>query len=347
MAGRPIKFAIIGLDHNHVYLHTRLLLDAGAAFATYYSDKPELIAEFAGKYPDVPVAPTMESILEDPTIEVIGGSPVPGDRAGIAVRAMRHGKDVLADKPLVTSLDQLAEVERVQRETGRIWCFYSNEHHSRRCTIRAGELVADGAVGRVVQTTGIGPHRIRRPTRPGWFLDRSTSGGVLGDLGPHQIEQFLFFTGSTTAEIVNAQTGNFANRDLPEFEDYGEVSLIGDGGIGWFRVDWYTPPSLGVAGDIRLLVLGTEGYMEMRKYIDAAGRPGTEHLMVANKDGARFIDVSGVELPFGRRFLNDVRNRTGTAIPQARTFLTARLATQAQAMARRLPAMPVLPQGGA
>lgn len=349
MPGQRIRFAIIGLDHNHVYNHVRILLGAGAEFAAYYSGKPELVAEMSARYPDVPAARSMAEILEDPRIDVIAGSAMPADRAGISIAAMQHGKDVLTDKPAVINLEQLDEIERVQRATGRIWCLYSNEHHDRRCTLKAGELVADGAIGRVVQTTGFGPHHIRKETRPDWFFDRSISGGIIGDIGAHQIEQFLFFTGSTTASIVSAQTGNFANHDRPEFEDYGEVSLVGDGGVGWFRVDWYTPTSLGVPGDIRLFLLGTKGYMEMRKYVDPAGRPGSEHLMLANEDGVRFIDVANEPLVFASRFLDDIRNRTETAITQERSFLVTRLATQAQLSARRLDAashMGGLPQGG-
>jgi predicted dehydrogenase len=348
MAEQPIKFGIIGLDHNHVYLHARMLLDAGAVFAGYYSDKPALVAEFAQVHPNVPAAKSMEAILEDRSISIIGGSAMPEERAGISIKAMQHGKDVISDKPAVINLAQLAEIERVRKQTGRIWCLYSNEHHDRRCTVRAGELVAEGAIGRVVQTTGLGPHCVGRHERPKWFFDRSVSGGIIGDIGTHQIEQFLFFTGSTTAEIVLAQTGNFGNPNHPEFEDYGEVSLVGDGGAGWFRVDWYSPEAIKVPGDIRLFILGTEGYIETRKYIDPAGRPGAEHLMLANKDGARFIDVSSVPLTFGKRLLNDVRNRTETAMPQARSFLAARLSIQAQTTARRLKGNVRPPlQGGA
>ena len=347
MPQQPIKFGIVGLDHSHVYLHARMLLEAGAEFAGYYSDKPELIAEFAKTYPHVPAAKSMGAILDDPRISIIGGAAMPAERAGISIKAMQHGKDVVSDKPAVVSLAELDEIGRVQKQTKRIWCLYSNEHHDRRCTVHAGELVAAGAIGRVVQTNGLGPHCLRWHERPKWFFDRSISGGVIGDIGTHQIEQFLFFTGSTSAEIALAQTGNFGNPEHPEFEDFGEVSLVGNGGLGWFRVDWYSPKALGAPGDIRLVVLGTDGYIETRKYIDPAGRPGAEHLMLANKDGARFIDVSNVPLTFGKRLLDDVRNRTETAIPQARSFLTARLSIQAQTTARHLKSGAVMPQGGA
>jgi predicted dehydrogenase len=334
------RFAIIGLDHNHWQNHARILLNAGAELASFYSDKPELITEFNAKYAGVPLAPSMEAILSDPTIQVIGGSAMPAERASISVAAMQHGKDVLADKPAVINLEQLDEIERVQRATGRIWCLYSNEHWDRRCTILAGDLVAQGAIGRVVQTTGFGPHKVRSQTRPDWFFDHRISGGIIGDIGAHQIEQFLFFTNSATARVITSQTGNFAHPEYPEFEDYGDVSLEGDGGLGWFRVDWYTPDSINTAGDIRLFVLGTDGYMEMRKYVDPAGRPGGEHLLIVNHEGVRIVETSDVPLTFASKFLDDVRDRTETAISQQRSFLVTRLATEAQLHARRHVATP-------
>jgi predicted dehydrogenase len=330
------RFAIIGLDHNHWQNHARILLNAGADLSTFYSDKPDLVAEFHSKYPDVPLASSIEAILEDPRIQIVGGSAMPAERASISIRAMQHDKDVLADKPAVINVEQLDEIERVQRETGRIWCLYSNEHWDRRCTIKAGELAAQGAIGRVVQTTGFGPHKVRSQTRPDWFFDRTISGGIIGDIGAHQIEQFLFFTNSTSARVTASQTGNFANPEHPDFEDYGDVSLEGDGGLGWFRVDWYTPDSINTAGDIRLFVLGTDGYMEMRKYVDPDGRQGGEHLLLVNHEGARMVDTTHVPLTFASRFLDDVRDRTETAIPQQRSFLVTRLATEAQLNARRV-----------
>lgn len=338
MPASPIRFAIVGVDHSHWRNHARILLGAGGELATFYTDKPNLVAEFHELYPDVPLAPSLQSILNDESVQVIGGAAIPADRAAISIAAMRHGKDVLVDKPAVTTLEELAEIERVQRETGQLWRLYSNEHWERRCTVKAGELVAQGIIGRVVQTTGFGPHKLA-PTSPhAWFLDPSISGGIIGNIGAHQTEQFLYFTNSTTARVLSSQTGNFAHPDHPEFEDYGDVSLEGDGGLGWFRVDWYPPQTMESWGDIRLFILGTDGYMEMRKYYDPAGRPGDQHLFVVDKQGTRFVDTTDVQLTFGSRFLDDVRDRTETSISQNRSFLAIRLATEAQVHARRLGA---------
>jgi predicted dehydrogenase len=340
MAEQPIRFAAVGLNHNHIYGQTRMLLEAGAELVSYYAAEPELAAEYGGKYPQATLARSAEEILEDPSIDLIATAAIAGDRAGIAVQAMRHGKDVLADKPGATSLEQLEEIERTCRETGRIWAVYFSEHFSTPSTVEAGKLVAAGAIGRVVQTTGFGPHRASIGTRPGWFFERARYGGILTDIASHQIEQFLFFTGSSSASIVSAQVGNFKYPQYPELEDYGDVTLRGDGGIGIIRVDWYTPDGLPTWGDGRLFILGTEGYIELRKYMDLAGRPGTDHLLLADQQGMRYVDCAQMELPFGPQLLADIRNRTETAIPQARSFLATRLAIQAQMQAQwvNLPA---------
>ena len=249
---------------------------------------------------------------------------------------MRHGKDYLADKPGFTTLDQLAQARAVQRETGRIYSVCYSERFQNRATVRAGELVQSGAIGRPIQTVGLGPHRLNAASRPAWFFERSRYGGILADIGSHQADQFLFFTGSTSAEVVASQVANVAHPEYPELEDFGDMLLRGDGGRGYIRVDWFTPDGLGTWGDGRLTILGTDGYMELRKYIDLAGRPGGDHLFLVDKQETRYIDCRDQDLPFGRQLLNDVRNRTETAMPQAHAFLASELALRAQAMARSL-----------
>jgi predicted dehydrogenase len=347
MAEQPVRFAAIGLNHNHIYGQTRMLLAAGAELVGYYAPEPELAAEFGAKYPQARQARSAQEILEDESITLIATAAIAGDRASIAVEAMRHGKDVLADKPGATTLEQLAELERTHQETGRIWSVYFSEHFSAPSTVHAGELVAQGAIGRVVQTTGFGPHRAHVASRPPWFFERARYGGILTDIASHQIEQFLFFTGSTTASVVASQVGNFAHPEYPELEDYGDVTLRGDGGLAIIRVDWYTPGGLPTWGDGRLFILGTDGYIELRKYLDIAGRPGTDHLLLANHEGVRYVDCAGMRLPFGLRLLADIRGRTETAIPQARSFLATRLAIQAQLRAHRveLPPRPATAAG--
>jgi predicted dehydrogenase len=338
---KPVRFGVIGLNHNHIYGMTDLLLDAGGELAACFASEPELVAEFTQRYPQARLARGAAAILEDSSIELIASASIPNERASLGISAMRHGKDYLVDKPGFTTLDQLAEARAVQRETGRIYSVCYSERLQNRATVRAGELVRSGAIGRPLQTVGLGPHRLNAATRPGWFFERARYGGILNDIGSHQADQFLFFTDSTSAEVVASQVGNLAHHEYPELEDFGDMLLRGDGGSGYVRVDWFTPDGLGTWGDGRLTILGTDGFIELRKYIDLAGRPGGDHLFLVDKQQTRYIDCRDTELPFGRQLLNDVRGRTETAMTQAHVFLASELALHAQSVARPQQAQPV------
>src|SRR5690606_8931415 len=223
------------------------------------------------------------------------------------------------------------------RETGRIFSICFSERFLVRACAAASRLVAEGAVGRVVQTVGLGPHRLNRAIRPAWFFDPATYGGILADIASHQIDQFLHFTGSPTAEIVASGIANRAMPDVPAFEDYGEVLLRSDRASGFIRVDWFTPDGLPTWGDGRLTILGTEGTIELRKYLDIAGRPGTDHLFLVDKAGTRHIDASGEPLTYFRDLIADVANRSERAVTQRHVFTVCRLALHAQDRAVRLP----------
>lgn len=333
-----IRFSVIGITHNHIFGQVRSLLNAGATFVSWIARESErtLEAEFAKEFPQAAHASSEAAILEDPSVHLIVTSTVPADRAPLGVAAMRHGKDFMSDKPGFTTLEQLAEARRVQAETGRIYSICFSERLENRATVRAGELVKQGAIGKVLQTIGLGPHRLNAPTRLPYFFERERYGGILCDIASHQFDQFLFFTGSTQAEVVASQVGNLAHPQYPGLEDFGDVVLRGDGGTGYVRVDWFTPDGLPVWGDGRLTILGTDGYIELRKYVDIEGRPGGNHLFLADRAGTRYINCGDVELPYGRQLVADVLNRTATAMPQAHAFLASELALRAQAQARIL-----------
>src|SRR5690606_428889 len=107
-----------------------------------------------------------QAILDDPAIQLVLSSIIPVERAPLGIRVMEHGKDFMADKPGITTLEQLAEVRKSQAATKRIYSICYSERLENKATVRAGELVASGAIGRVIQTVGLGPHRINPPDRP-------------------------------------------------------------------------------------------------------------------------------------------------------------------------------------
>jgi len=330
-----VRFAAIGLNHSHIYCQVELLLRAGAEFVAFHSPEDDLAVPFAERFPQARRVADRRAILEDRSIHMVLTAAILADRAEISIAAMRHGKDVMSDKPGMTTFEQLAELKRVQAETGRIYSVCYSEHFETRSTVKAGELVAAGAVGEVINTVGLGPHAIRNNQRPDWFFERQRYGGILTDIGSHQCEQFLFFSNTLDAEVVSASVANRGNSDRPGLQDFGDMHLRTPKTTGYVRVDWFTPAGLATWGDGRLTILGTEGYIELRKYIDIAGRPGTDHLFLVDSKGTRHVDCSDVELPYGRHLIADVRDRTQTAMTQAHCFKAMELALTAQEMAER------------
>ena len=336
MAGSGFAFGVIGINHGHIYGQVRVMLDAGCRLISFHAPEDDLAAAFSKAFPYAKRVAGEREILEDPEIRLVVGAGILNERAPMAVRAMRHGKDVMLDKPGATTLDQLAELRRAQAETGRILSILYSEHYTQPATIAAGELVKSGAIGRVLQTIGLGPHKVGNYQRPDWFFSRERTGGILCDIGSHQVEQFLFFTGTEKAEIVASHIANFDHPKTPEFEDFGQVLLASDTATGFIRVDWFTQDGLPTWGDGRLFILGTEGTIELRKYIDIAGRPGSDHLFLVDRKGVRHIDCAGTKITYGEQLRDDVLNRTETVMPQRHCFYATELALIAQAKAARI-----------
>jgi predicted dehydrogenase len=331
-----IKFAVIGLDHAHIMGITAAVIRGGGELAAFYSTLSREIAGFQKIYPQARLAKSEDEILDDPTIQLVASASIPNLRAPLGIRVMKYGKDYLSDKPAITTLEQLAEVRKVSTATGRMFAIMYSERLEVRAAVQAGFLVKAGAIGKVVQTINIAPHQVNAPSRPNWFWDPVQYGGILCDIGSHQADQFVYYTGSTTAAVTASQIANVNHPDHPEFQDFGDMMLQGNGGAGYVRVDWFTPDGLGVWGDGRLFILGTEGYIELRKYLDIAGRPGGNHLFIVDKKQTRYMDCSNVVLPFGPQFVADIVNRTHTAQDQQQALLAAELVLKAQKSARRL-----------
>ncbi len=333
-----IRFSVIGLNHNHIYGMTDALIKGGGKLVSVYAAEPELLKVFTKRFSGVKVAGSEKEILEDSSIQLVASASIPVDRAPLGIRVMKSGKDFMADKPGIVTLEQLAEVRRVQKNTKRIYSIMYSERLGNPTSVQAEVLIRSGAIGKVVQTLGLGPHRMRPSSRPEWFFDPKKAGGILCDIGSHQCDQFLYYTDSKQAEVNFAQTGNFANLKYPEYQDFGDMSVRSPHATGYIRVDWFTPDGLKTWGDGRTFILGTDGYIEMRKYIDIAGREGGNHLLLVNHKETKYYNCSEVYMPYGEQLVNDVINRTETAMTQDHCFLAAELALKAQEMASRLNA---------
>lgn len=336
MTHTKIRFAVTGLNHGHIYGQTSSMLAAGAEAVCFYAPEDDLATKFSSAFPQISRVDTLKRILEDESIQLVLNAGIPVERAPMGIKVMQHGKDYMVDKPGLTTLEQLAELRKVQAATGQIYSVCYSERFWSRAAAKADELIQEGAIGTVIQTLSMGPHQRNFPSRPDWFFSKEKYGGILTDIGSHNFDQFLHFTGSTAAEIVSSQVANFHHPQYPELEDFGDVVVRGDRGVGYIRVDWFTPDGLGVWGDGRLFITGTDGYIELRKYIDIAGRPGGEHLFLIDQKGIHYFDCNDVPLLYAPRLIDDILNRTESAMTQAHSFLAMELAVKAENMADRL-----------
>ncbi|MEO6003493.1 MAG: Gfo/Idh/MocA family oxidoreductase [Opitutus sp.] len=339
VAAGTFAFAAAHLDHPHIYDQCRGLISAGAALTWVFDSAPERVAAFRTVFPQARAARSFEEILTDSEVQLVTAAAIPSRRAEIGCRVMRAGKDYLTDKPPFTTLAQLEDTRRVAADTRRKYAIFYGDRLGVECAVHAGRLIQEGALGRVLQVIGLGPHRLNRPNRPAWFFQREHYGGILCDLGSHQCDKFLAYTGSTDAEVLHAAVANHANPSTPELEDYGEASLLGSSGATHHhRVDWLTPDGQTTWGDGRTFILGTHGTIELRSFCDVARSSKGELLILVDAEGEHRIECAGrVGLPFYGELVRDCLQRTEHAQSQAHAFKAAELCLRTQAAAQRLP----------
>ncbi|MDR1560492.1 MAG: Gfo/Idh/MocA family oxidoreductase [Clostridiales bacterium] len=329
-------FSAIALDHGHIYGMCNGLTEAGGTLKSVYDPDPNKVAAFLKAYPGARAAASEEEILSDPEVLLIAGAAITSERCALGLRVMNAGKDYFTDKAPLTTLDQLAAAKETVTRTGRKYAVYYSERLHVETAVLAGQLIEDGAIGRVIQVLGLGPHRLNAPSRPEWFFKKEQYGGILCDIGSHQIEQILFYTGAKDATISYSQIGNFNHLQYPELDDFGDAVLVTDNGAaGYFRVDWFTPDGLRTWGDGRTIILGTEGYIEQRKYINIGADDGPGHLFLVNGKGEQHMRVDGkVGYPYFGQLILDSLNRTENAMTQEHAFKAAELCVKAQAQAK-------------
>ena len=333
-----IEFAVCGMSHDHIYSMIGAVQRGGGELVAAWGGEEDKLAQFSRRFPMAKIVRTQEEILENPSVQLVLTSQIPDERAGISIRAMRQGKDVLSDKPGMTTLEQLAEIRKTIAETGRIYAILYGEMLEVKAAVCAGELVRKGAIGKVIQTINIAPHQVVQhggdaggaSPRPAWFYDPDKYGGILCDIGSHQADQFLYYTGSKQAEVVESQVANIRHPQYPRFQDFGDMVLRGDSGLGYVRLDWFTPDGLGTWGDGRLFILGTDGYIEIRKYTNVAVNRRGNNLFLVDGKQARYIDCNNLPLPFGPQFVADIVNRTHDAQDPQECLLAAELVLKAQ-----------------
>jgi predicted dehydrogenase len=332
------QFAAAYLDHDHIYGMCDGLVAAGAELSWVFDPQADRLTAFQRRFPHARAARSLDEVLADPRVALVASAGVPCEHWPTGRRVIESGKDYFVDKPPFTSLSQLGEAREAVARTGRKYAVYYGERVHVESAVHAGRLVAGGAIGRVVHVAGFGPHRLNATSRPPWFFEKARYGGIICDIGSHQAEQFLFFSGAEVARVTASRVANYAHPEYPELEDFGDFACVADNGVaGYHRVDWFTPSGLRAWGDGRLFLVGTDGQLEIRKYVDVARDATGDHLFLANAKGERQIDALGkVGFPFFGELIRDCLERAERAMSQAHAFAAAELALEAEARAERI-----------
>ncbi len=332
------KMAAVALDHGHIYGMCNGLTEAGADLKWVYDPDSAKVEQFLKAFPQARAARSKDEVLQDDEVSLVASAAIPNLRCPLGCEVLEHGKDYFTDKAPMTTLDQLEQARAKSAATGKKYAVYYSERLHTECSIYAGNLIEDGAIGRVLQVIGMGPHRLSASSRPGWFFEFEQYGGILCDIGSHQIEQFLHFSGAQDATVTCSRVANYDNPDHPELEDFGDAALVADNGAtNYFRVDWFTPDGLGAWGDGRTFILGTDGYMELRKYLDVGRDTESDQLYLVDGKGERHVRTRGtVGFPYFGQLILDCLERTENAMTQEHTFKAAELCLVAQRDAQRV-----------
>ncbi len=330
--------AAVALDHGHIFGMCNGLAEAGAHVKWVYDPDPEKVARFQAQFPSAQAARTQDEVLQDPEVLLVASAAVPNLRGPLGCEVMSHGKDYFTDKAPTTTLEQVEAARAESASSGRKFAVYYSERLHSECAMYAGNLVQGGAIGRVLQVVGLAPHRLNAPTRPGWFFRFEQYGGILCDLGSHQIEQFLHFAGARDAKVSASRVANYNHPEHPELEDFGDAALVADNGAtNYFRVDWFTPDGLGAWGDGRTFILGTEGYIELRKNLDVGRENEEDQLYLVDGKGEQHIRTRRtVGYPYFGELVLDCLERTERAMTQEHAFKAAEICLIAQRDAEKV-----------
>lgn len=326
-------FAATHFDHGHIYGQIRGLLSAGGVCKYIFEPRDEKLDPVKDVLEQVAQrVDSLDEILNDPAVHLVTAAAIPNERCGIGLRVLEAGKDYFTDKSPFTTLDQLAAARAKVAATGRKYMVSYSERLSSEAGWQAGELIKQGAIGRVLQVLNLAPHNLAASTRPDWFFEKERYGGILTDIGSHQFEQFLTYAGATDGAVKFARVDNLGNPEYPGLEDFGEAALeLDTGASAYCRIDWFNPQGLRSWGDGRTFVLGDKGTMEIRKQLNVARDDGGDRIFLVDDAGEHEIECRGkVGFPFFGQLVLDVLNRTEKAMTQAHAFKAAELSMLAQ-----------------
>lgn len=255
-----IRVAIAGASHQHVEYAVREVDQRPEFGLVGVSDESAAVARRYGEPRGAAVFTDHREMLQSVKPEIVVASGIYGRRSAVIVDALDAGCHVVADKPLCTTVAGLEEIRSARRRARGSLTLLLDKRFLPE-TVAALQLVESGALGTVVEVSSTGPHKLNPESRPAWFFDRSTYGGILSDLVTHDIDLALQFTRAASGTISGAVAGLFPGK--PEFSLSGVATVRSPEQLMILEANWLTPAMSSVHGDYHMRVIGTEGVADL------------------------------------------------------------------------------------
>jgi len=168
-----------------------------------------------------------EALLNDPRIELVVVA-TPNDlHKEIVIDALRHGKNVICEKPVTMTTPDLEDMIAVAKESGKLFTVHQNRRWDPDYrTIK--QIAESNTLGHVfhLESRVHGSRGI-----PGdWRNQKEHGGGMLLDWGIHMLDQMLQLMGPRRLVRLYAQLTNVTNENC---DDGFRVFCTFEGGTDW------------------------------------------------------------------------------------------------------------------
>ena len=183
-----------------------------------------------------------------------------GRHADQIIALAERNIDIITEKPLATTLDDLRRIEKtLAASKSRLTMLLTMRHDAKYVKMR--QLIQDGAIGPVCQVTTQKSYRLGE--RPEWQRQRATLGGTIPYIGIHALDMMRWATGLDYTHVA-AFHGNLGKPEMKESEDNASILLrMSNGASATARLDYLRPEAAPSHGDDRVRVAGGEGVIEI------------------------------------------------------------------------------------
>ena len=326
------KAAAIGLQHGHIRSFLSRMQEAPEVELVAVAEAEEAVRDRYAQEFAVPGYASAQELLENHAVDIVGSAPIHADAGPLVCEAFRAGAHVVMDKP-VYSLEQLEEVRRAQADSGRqFWLMLTVRYSAGARAMK--ELCRSGQLGRFVNFLALRPHKLTIASRPGWMFDSSKYLGIIGDLAVHDLDALRWVTGEEVTELT-AYHSNARFTERADFTDNGEIlARTESGGTALIRADWLTPDASPMHGDCRFLVVGTEGYVEVRPGKDILGNRQAPVTLSTNTAPPEAVALPEIERSFYEDFFAACSGAADTELTTEDCIRSSELALRAREAAQ-------------